>query len=65
MEGMKPRVDFDFLSSIEILVLDKAEVFQYQNLDHLEKVMESVNLYPSRPDNLGDIRWIEQRFLDK
>lgn len=41
-----PRKDFDFLSSIEILILDKSDVFTYQNLEHLEQVMKNVNVYP-------------------
>lgn len=60
-----PWRDFDFLSSIEILILDKSEVFTYQNLEHLEVAMQNVNVYPQRTDKLGDIQRIEQRFLDK
>lgn len=48
--GDKER-DYDFLSSIEILILDQAELFLAQNWDHLLHVLDHFHLQPQSTRN--------------
>jgi U3 small nucleolar RNA-associated protein 25 len=55
-------IDFDFLSSIEYLVLDQAEAFVFQNLEHLEELMKLINRTPKKLQDLNDISRIKELY---
>lgn len=42
------KIDQDFLSSIECVVMDQAEAFQFQNMEHLEEVLKALNQRPKK-----------------
>ncbi|KNA06182.1 hypothetical protein SOVF_183420 [Spinacia oleracea] len=59
----KKEKDVNYLSSIEILVVDHADVISMQNWSHLNTVVEHLNLLPSKQHD-GDIMRIRQWYLD-
>ncbi|KAJ8500014.1 hypothetical protein OPV22_010566 [Ensete ventricosum] len=55
--------DVDYLSSIEVLIIDHADVISMQNWSHVNTVMEQLNRIPSKQHGT-DIMRIRQWYLD-
>jgi len=55
--------DFDFLSSIEILIIDQAHHLLMQNWDHLLHVLDHANLIPTK-DHGCDFGRIKEWYID-
>lgn len=55
---------YDFLSSIEIVLMDFSEIFLYQNIQHLEEILSFVNKMPKNNQNINDIYRIMDVFKE-
>ncbi|XP_072436820.1 U3 small nucleolar RNA-associated protein 25 homolog isoform X1 [Chiloscyllium punctatum] len=51
-EGDKTR-DFDFLSSIEILIIDQADIYLMQNWEHIVHLLKHLNQQPHEPHGVN------------
>ena len=61
-DGEKER-DFDFLSSIEVCIIDQADSIVMQNWEHVSHIFEHLSLLPSSPRQT-DITRIRPWFLE-
>uniref|UniRef100_A0ACD5U5U9 Uncharacterized protein n=2 Tax=Avena sativa TaxID=4498 RepID=A0ACD5U5U9_AVESA len=63
-KGHAKENDSDFLSSIEIVVVDHADVISMQNWSHLHAVLEQLNQLPSK-EHVANVMRIRPWYLDQ
>ncbi|CAM0957228.1 unnamed protein product [Alopecurus aequalis] len=63
-KGRAKENDSDFLSSIEIVVVDHADVISMQNWSHLHAVLEQLNQLPSK-EHVANVMRIRPWYLDQ
>jgi U3 small nucleolar RNA-associated protein 25 len=60
----KGKGDYDFLSSISLLIIDSYTHLHFQNWEHLTDILEHVNLIPVTPPPKCDFARVKPYFLD-
>jgi U3 small nucleolar RNA-associated protein 25 len=60
----KGKGDYDFLSSISLLVIDSFTHLHFQNWDHLVDILAHINLMPVSPPPKCDFSRVKPYFLD-
>jgi len=56
--------DFDYLSSIEVAIFDSVDVCQMQNWEHMEIILEHLNVLPRNPPKSTDWARIRHWYLE-
>lgn len=62
-EPKSKKFDCDFLSSIEIMILDQTDIFLMQNWDHLNFIFDYLNTIPKKPRNT-DFSRVKEWYLN-
>lgn len=63
-KAVKNNKVYDFLSSIEIFLMDFSEVFIYQNMEHLNEILSFINRPPKNNQNIVNINRIKENYAN-
>ena len=63
-DNFKNKKIYDFLSSIEILLVDFSEMFIYQNIEHLNEILTFLNKPPKNNQNIINIDRIKETYIN-
>ena len=63
--ALTKQMDTDFLANIEFLILDQAEAFVFQNMEHLDEVLQSLNQRPKKLTQINDITRLKDIYAHK
>ncbi len=63
VDGSKGKLNFDFLSSLEVVYLHQADVLFMQNWDHVEYILKNINKLP-QSDHEIDFSRVRPYFLE-
>ena len=63
MTEKKGKLEANFLSSIEIMILNQAHIFSMQNIEHLDLIMENMNKFPKEAKDC-DFSRVRHFYLD-
>jgi len=57
--------DFDFLSSVDIAVFDRADALRMQNWNHLQECLQVLNVQPAKMPETCDIYNLRDSYINK
>ena len=63
-ENDNRKMSYGFLSSIEVLLIEKVSIFQMQNIDHLHWILQKINNMPKHSETTGDFTKIRNYYFD-
>lgn len=60
----RTKISYGFLSSIEILIIEKVSLFQLQNIEHLHWLLNQLNQVPTHSETTSDFNQIRGYYFE-